>query len=97
MNRAPPHEGFQEPDGLHLATISHEGRFWEVHLIFDDTPGRSERHRAHLMFTPADAVEGEGPYRTTTLFIEDSYEGLMRKARGFQDRQLQALLRSVLP
>lgn len=83
-------------DGHHLATISHEGRFWDVFLEFKDDPGDPSVTRALLCFEPADAAEGERPARTTIIIVEDSYEMAVQKARGFREEQLQALLRSSL-
>jgi hypothetical protein len=83
--------------GLHLASISHEGRFWDVYLEFEDDPRRPDSSRAHFAFSPADVNDGEAARRTTTIIIEPSYEEAVRKARSFEDHQLVSLLRSVLP
>jgi len=83
-------------EGHHLATISHEGRFWEVFLEFKDESNDPSVTRALLCFEPADAADGEGPVRTTAIIVEDTYEDAVRKARGFREEQLQALLRSAL-
>ena len=83
--------------GHHLATISHEGRFWDVYVEFEDDPRRPEAHRALLCFFPGDPGDDEEAVRTTTIIIEDSYEAAMLKARGLDDRHLQSLLRSGLP
>ena len=85
------------PQGQHLATISHEGRFWDVYLEFDDDPRWPETYRARLCFAAADMDEGEEPARTTTVIIEESYEEACRKARAFEEFQLQGFLRSTLP
>jgi hypothetical protein len=85
------------PSGYHLATISHEGRFWDVYLEFDDDPRWPDTYRAMLCFFPGDPADGEEPARTTTIIIEDSFEEAMRKAQAFENHQLQGLLRSVLP
>ena len=90
--RPPPHS-----NGQHLATISHDGRFWEVYLEFDDDPRRPSNYRGLLCFSPADNESDEPPRRTTTIIIEESYEEAVRKARAFEEHQLQGLLRSVLP
>lgn len=84
-------------EGQHLATIGHEGRFWDVYLEFDDDPRRPETFRGLLCFSPADANEGEEPVRTATIIIEPSFEEAMAKARDFEDHQLVGLLRSCLP
>lgn len=83
--------------GPHLATISYEGRFWEVFLEFEDDPRHPDTSRARLCFFPADPGEGEEPIRTAVLIIEDSYEEAMAKARSLEEHLLQSLLRSVLP
>ncbi len=81
----------------HLATVSHEGRFWEVHMEFEDDPSWGGASRARLRFEPADVNEGEVPVHTATIIIEPTYEEAMRRARSFPDHQLVALLRSALP
>ncbi len=83
--------------GRHLATISHEGRFWDVYLEFEEDPRRPETHRALLCYFPGDPAEDEEGVRTATIIIEDSMEEAMHKARSMDDVQLQALLRSSLP
>ena len=84
-------------NGQHLATISHDGRFWEVYLEFSDDPRRPSSYRGLLCFSPTDNEGEEAARRTTTIIIEDSYEEAVRKARAFGDHQLQGLLRSLLP
>jgi hypothetical protein len=84
--------------GQHIASLSFEGRFWDVYLEFDEDP----RHvldgcRGILVFSPADPNEGEGPLRTIAVIVEDSYEEAMRRARGMDNHQLSAFLRSLLP
>ena len=95
--------GIQNPSapspssGHHLATISHEGRFWDVYLEFEEDPRKPTSFRAQLCFFPGDPGDGEEAARTTVIIIEDSFEEAMLKARGLDDRQLQSLLRSALP
>jgi hypothetical protein len=81
----------------HLATISYEGRFWEVYMEFQDRPEELDSCRARLRFDPADGNDGEEPVRTATIIIERTFEDAMRKGRSFADHQLSALLRSALP
>lgn len=81
----------------HLATIGHEGRFWDVYMEFEDEPGDGRLCRGRLRFDAADTNEGEPIVRTATIIIESSYEEAMRKARSFPDHQLVALLRSAMP
>ncbi|MBW3535036.1 MAG: hypothetical protein KY453_07455 [Gemmatimonadetes bacterium] len=83
--------------GQHLGMVSHEGRFWDVYLEFDDDPRRPDTSRARLCFSPSDLNEGEEPIRTATIIIEPSYEEAMRKARAFEDHHLVGLLRSARP
>lgn len=86
--------------GLHIATIAHEGLIWDAYLDFEDDPRRPTTHRARLRFEPPTSEEEEGgpaPAETTVIIIEDSYEEAVAKARSFDDRHLQGLLRSALP
>lgn len=83
--------------GQHLATISHEGRFWDVYLEFDDDLRRPEFFRGLLAYSPADRAEGEEVLRTIPIIIESSYEEAIRRSRELEDHQLIAFLRSLLP
>jgi len=83
--------------GLHVATIGHLGRFWDVFLELADDPRRPEAYRGLLCFSPSDRNEGEEAKRTTVIFVEPSYEAAVRKAKGLEEHQLLGLLRSVLP
>ena len=83
--------------GLHIATVAHAGRIWDAYLEFDDDPHRPDVFRGRLRFDPADSIEFDEPPRTTVIIIEESYEAAVLKARAFDDRQLQGLLRSTLP
>ena len=85
------------PSGEHLTTISHDGRFWEVYLEFQDDTQVPPSFRAVLCFSPAASAGSGTAWRTTTILIESSYEKVVSKARSFEDFQLQSLLRSVLP
>jgi hypothetical protein len=83
--------------GQHLATVSHDGRFWDVYLEFEDDPRRPDAYRGVLAFSPADRNEGEETIRTIPVIIESSYEDAVRRARGLENHQLVAFLRSLLP
>ncbi len=83
--------------GLHLATVAHVGRLWDVYVEFDDDPARPEMYRARLRFDPPGITDSEGSYRTAVVIIEESIEEALARARTFDDRQIQGLLRSVLP
>lgn len=79
----------------HLATLSHAGRFWDAYLELEET-GRSDPVRGRIAFS----VAGEGdtePVRTTTIFIENSAQEVLERARDFKTHQLVALLRSAAP
>lgn len=84
-------------DGEHLATLSYEGRFWDVYLEFSDQPRRPESGRALLCFSPADRNDGEKAVRTTTIIIEASPQEALARARNLESYQLVGLLRSCLP
>jgi hypothetical protein len=83
--------------GLHFATVAHRGRIWDAYLEMDDDPRHPHSCRARLRFDSPDGGEADGTYRTAVIIIEPSYEEALAKARAFDERQLQALLRSVLP
>lgn len=80
--------------GPHLATVAHEGRIWDAHLEFEEDTSRRETYRARLRFS---SPEADRLYRTAVIIIEPSYEEAVHRARALDERQLSALLRSVLP
>jgi hypothetical protein len=83
---------------LHVATIAHSGRIWDTYVEFDDDPHRPEVYRALLRFDAADTIDLEDlPVKTAVIIIEESYEMAVAKARSFDERQLEGLLRSALP
>ena len=94
---AGPSSAGSASQGQHLATISEDGRFWEVYVEFDDDPTRTDSFGARLCFTPADTRSSTEAVRTTTILIESSYEEVLYRARGFEAHQLSGLLRSCLP
>ena len=83
-------------NGQHLSTISHDGRFWEVYLEFQDDPRLPTSYRGLLCFSPVTSAKGESALRTTTILIEDSYERVESKARAFEDFQLQRNLSTTM-
>lgn len=83
--------------GLHLATVAYRGRIWDAYLEVEQDPRHPDSHRGRLRFDSPDGGRADGTYRTTAIIIEASYEEAVAKARTFDDRQLQGLLRSVLP
>jgi hypothetical protein len=84
-------------DGHHLATLSHEGRFWDVYVEFADDQRYPESGRALLCFSPADRNDGETPVRTTTIIVEPSPQEALARARTLETHHLLGLLRSCLP
>ena len=83
--------------GLHITTITHGGRIWGAYLEFEDDPTRPDMYLARLRFDVANPTNLEEAPRTTVIIIEESYQEAVAKARDFDDRQLEALLRSALP
>ena len=83
--------------GVHIATIAHGGMIWDTYLDFEDHLHPGAGYRARLRFEPPPGTEGQDATATTVIIIEDSYEEAVAKARSFDDRQLQSLLRSTLP
>jgi len=82
---------------MHVATIAHEGLLWDTYLEFEDDPHRPLSFRGRLRFDVAGAGGAVRSAQTTVIFIEDSYEEAVAKARRMDERQLAGLLRSALP
>lgn len=80
----------------HLATVSHDGRFWDAYLELDESDGRGGPTRGCVAFSVA-GEPGDEPVRTTTIFIENSAHEVLERARDFKTHQIVALLRSVAP
>ena len=93
----PPSEAPVPSPGQHLATISYDGRFWDVFVEFEQDPASADTCRALMCFSPSDLNADERPTRTTTLIVESTCEEAIRKAQSFEEHQLVALLRSTLP
>ncbi len=80
----------------HLATISHDGRFWDAYLELEEPRSPDDSARGKIAFSAAD--EGDvDPVRTTTIFIEPTPQEVLNRARDFKTHQLVALLRSSMP
>ncbi|MGD2047053.1 MAG: hypothetical protein PVJ80_07985 [Gemmatimonadota bacterium] len=95
-----PQSRAPDPNGLHVATIAHDGFLWDAYLELDGDPRRPTSFRGRLRFDVAGAVGADGGPRsaqTTVIIIEDSYEEAVAKARAMDDRVLENLLRSALP
>lgn len=84
----------QAARGVHLATLAHEGLLWDAYVETDDGTPAGGSVRARLRFS---SPEADRLYRTTFIIIEPSWEETVARARGLDERQLAALLRSVLP
>ncbi len=80
--------------GSHLATLAYEGRIWDAYLDFETDALGPHTYRARLRF---DSPEGGEPVHTAVIIIEDSFEQAVAAARALNERQLEGLLRSVLP
>ena len=91
------HPASEPRPGLHIATIAHQGQLWDAYLEFEDDPRQPDSFRGRLRFDQAGAEQDPGGPHTTIIIIEQSYEEAVAKARSFDDRQLQSLLRSALP
>jgi hypothetical protein len=80
----------------HLATLSHGGLFWDAYLELEDAGGPADPVRGRIAFSAAgdDAAE---TVRTATIFLEESPQAVLTRAREFKTHQLVALLRSCLP
>ena len=97
MSAAQHGRGAGQPGGLHVATIASGGLIWDAYLEFADDPRRPRSFRGRLRFERA-GPDGTGvTAETAVIIIEDSYEEAVAKARSFDTRQLQGLLRSALP
>jgi len=97
MSALPSQPAPDSVPGLHIATIAYEGLIWDAWLEFESDLHRPTSYRGRLRFEPPTGGEGPAATETGVIFIEDSYEAAVAKARSFDDRQLQALLRSTLP
>ena len=97
MTSAPRRRASIPPQGLHVATIPHEGQLWEAYLELDDDPRQPLSSRGRLRFDLAGADGAGRSAQTAAIIIEASYEEAVSKARAMTEHQLAALLRSALP
>ncbi len=97
MSAGQPQKASNASPGLHIATIAHGGLLWDTYLEFEDDPHQPRSFRGRLRFSQEGSEDAPGSAQTTVIIIEESYEEAVAKARGFDDRQLQGLLRSALP
>lgn len=80
----------------HLATVSFDGRFWDAYLELVEAQGPNQPARGRIAFSAADAGDAE-PVRTATIFVENTAQEVLARAREFKTHQLTALLRSAEP
>ena len=80
----------------HLATVSHDGRFWDAYLELEEPQGPGDPVRGRIAFSAAGEAEAT-PVRTATIFMESSAQDVLDRARDFKTHQLVALLRSCAP
>ena len=84
----------QNPRAVHLASIAHDGPLWDAYMEQDGDETGHGMLRARIRFT---SPEADRIFRTAAIIIEASWEEAVRRAQAFEERQLAALLRSVLP
>jgi hypothetical protein len=78
----------------HLATISHGGLFWDAYLDIEDPQEHPVRGRISFSAAGDPGIE---PVRTATIFLEETAQAVLGRARDFKTHQLVALLRSCMP
>jgi hypothetical protein len=79
----------------HLATISYDGLFWDAYLELGEAD-RASPVRGRIAFSAAGEADREA-VRTATIFVEDTAQDVLARAREFKTHQLVALLRSCTP
>lgn len=92
-----PHRASSPPQGIHVATVAHDGLLWDAYLDFQNDPRRPTSFRAKVRFDVAGVGGTVHSAETAVIIIEDSYEEAIAKARAMDDRSLTSLLRSALP
>jgi hypothetical protein len=97
MSAAHHGQGAGGSAGPHVATIAYGGHLWDAYLDFADDPRRPSSFRARMRFERAGPDGVQITAETAVIIIEESYQEAVAKARGMDDRQLEALLRSALP
>ena len=79
----------------HLATITHEGRFWDVYVEVVPQASPRDPLRGRLLFSAADDADEQ--HHSGPIFVEPSLEAVLERARDLGSHRLVALLRSCLP
>jgi hypothetical protein len=88
---------FLAPDGEHLTTISHQGRFWDIYVELESDFAPGAPCRARLAYSPADRAADEFTLRTIPVIVEANRDEALRRAHRLEVHQLVAFLRSLLP
>ena len=79
----------------HLATVTHEGRFWDVYVEVVPQASPRDPLRARLAFSAADNADER--VHTAAIFVEPSLDQVLERARELGEHRVVALLRSCLP
>ena len=79
----------------HLATVTHEGRFWDVYVEVMPQTSPRDPLRARLAFSAADNADER--VQTAPIFVEPTIDEVLDRARGLGEHRVVALLRSCLP
>lgn len=79
----------------HLATVTHEGRFWDVYVEVVPQASPRDPLRARLAFSAADNADER--VHTAAIFVEPSLDQILERARELGEHRVVALLRSCLP
>lgn len=80
----------------HLATVSHDGRFWDAYLELEEARAHGEPIRGRIAFSAAGEPDAD-PVRTATIFVEPTPQDVLARARDMKTHHLVALLRSSIP
>ena len=80
----------------HLATISHDGRFWDAYLELEEGTGHGGPARGAIAFSAAGEL-GDDVVRTAPIFVEPTAQDVLARARELKTHQLVGLLRSATP
>lgn len=83
-----------------MATLAHEGRFWDVYVELQEPQPHDRYVRGRLRFSAAAEDAGSDQpdeVFTAPIFLEDSPEAVIARARSLHNEQVIGLLRSCLP
>jgi hypothetical protein len=86
--------------GMHLATLAHDGKFWDVYLELEEPEPPDRFVRGRFRFSaPGGGPEpgGAEEVRTAFIFLDDTADAVSARARSLHSEQVMGLLRSCLP